>query len=109
GAGGEGAGGGGGGWPSPPPGAPCTPGPPPPRHYRIKPWSSYMEIHWSGNAQAYVTPIGKEEICVVVMAQAAEDNLFECALTEMPWLKEKLCGARVGSRERGAVSSMRTL
>jgi flavin-dependent dehydrogenase len=79
------------------------------RHYRIKPWSSYMEIHWAGNIQAYVTPIGKEEVCVVVMAQAAKENLFESALREMPWLEEKLSGAQLGSRERGAVSSMRTL
>src|SRR5260370_35830674 len=43
------------------------------------------------------------------MAQAAEENLFESALREMPWLEEKLSGAQLGSRERGAVSSMRTL
>jgi flavin-dependent dehydrogenase len=68
-----------------------------------------MEVHWAGNAQAYVTPTGKEEVCVVVMAQAAEDNLFERALSEMSWLEEKLSGAQLSSRERGAVSAMRTL
>jgi 2-polyprenyl-6-methoxyphenol hydroxylase-like FAD-dependent oxidoreductase len=79
------------------------------RHYRIKPWSNYMEIHWAGNAQVYVTPIGKQEVCVVVMAQAAGKDLFENTLREMPWLEEKLSGAQLSSRERGAVSSTRRL
>ena len=79
------------------------------RHYRIKPWSNYMEIHWAGTTQAYVTPIGEEEVCVVVMAETPARRLFETALNQMPALREKLSGAPLGSRERGAVSAMRTL
>jgi menaquinone-9 beta-reductase len=79
------------------------------RHYRVKPWSNYMEIHWTGKAQAYVTPIGDEEICVVAMAETPSHRLFEIALNQMPALREKLSGASLGSRERGAVTAMRTL
>jgi flavin-dependent dehydrogenase len=79
------------------------------RHYRIKPWSNYMEIHWAGTTQAYLTPIGEEEVCVVVMAQTPARGLFESALNQMPALREKLSGKPLGSRERGAVSAMRTL
>ena len=79
------------------------------RHYRIKPWSNYMEIHWAGMTQAYVTPIGEEEVCVVVMAEMPARGLFEAALNQMPALRARLSGAPLGSRERGAVSSMRTL
>jgi flavin-dependent dehydrogenase len=79
------------------------------RHYRVKPWSSYMEIHWAGKAQAYVTPIGEDEICVVVMAETPARGLFETALNQMPVLREKLLGAPLGSRERGALTAMRKL
>jgi menaquinone-9 beta-reductase len=79
------------------------------RHYRVKPWSNYMEIHWAGKAQAYVTPIGEQEVCVVVMADTPAKGLFETALNQMPALKQRLCGASPSSRERGAVTAMRTL
>ena len=79
------------------------------RHFRVKPWSSRMEIHWVGKTQAYVTPIGEEEVCVVVMAETAAHGLFKTELHEMPALREKLVGASLSSRERGAVTAMRTL
>ncbi len=79
------------------------------RHYHIAPWSSYAEVHWSKRAQAYVTPIGAEEICVVVMAENRLHASFEHALTQMPGLNEKLSGAYLSSRERGAVTAMRLL
>jgi menaquinone-9 beta-reductase len=79
------------------------------RHYRVKPWSNYMEIHWAGRAQAYVTPIGDEEICVVAMAETPAHGLFETVLDQMPALREKLFDASLGSRERGAVTAMRML
>jgi flavin-dependent dehydrogenase len=79
------------------------------RHYRVKPWSNYMEIHWAGKAQAYVTPIGEEEVCVVVTADTPAHGLFETALNQMPTLRGKLFGAPLGSRERGAVTAMRKL
>ena len=79
------------------------------RHYRVRPWSNYMEIHWAGTTQAYVTPIGEEQVCVVVMAETSARGLFETALNQMPALRERLFGAPLGSRERGAVSAMRTL
>jgi len=79
------------------------------RHFRVKPWSSRMEIHWVGKTQAYVTPIGEEEVCVVVMAETAAPGLFKTELHEMPALREKLAGASLSSRERGAVTAMRTL
>ena len=79
------------------------------RHYRLKPWSQYSEVHWSNHAQAYVTPIGFQEICVVVMAENPHHASFESALAEMPNLKEKLSGAELCSRERGALTVMRSL
>jgi menaquinone-9 beta-reductase len=79
------------------------------RHYRVTPWSNYVEIYWSSHAQAYVTPIGREEVCIVVMAEQAEHASFDSALRELPELREKLGGAELSGRERGAVTSMRSL
>jgi menaquinone-9 beta-reductase len=79
------------------------------RHYHVRPWSNYMEIHWGSHAQAYVTPIGREEVCIVVMSEHAEYASFERALQELPELRERLAGAETSSRERGAVTSTRSL
>ena len=79
------------------------------RHFRVKPWSNRMEIYWAGKTQAYVTPIGEEEVCVVVMAETPAHGLFKAELHEVPALREKLVGASLSSRERGAVTAMRTL
>ncbi|MEU8272163.1 FAD-dependent monooxygenase [Sphaerisporangium sp. NPDC049002] len=29
------------------------------RHYRIAPWSDFVEVHWAARAEAYVTPVGE--------------------------------------------------
>jgi len=79
------------------------------RHYRLKPWSEYMEIHWARCAQAYVTPIGGQEVCVVVMGDQGEEVTFERVLRELPSLAQRLDGAELGSRERGAVTVMHRL
>jgi flavin-dependent dehydrogenase len=79
------------------------------RHYRVKPWSNFMEIYWGSDAQAYVTPIGSAEVCIVMMSERTEHASFDGALTDLPELRERLSGAELGSRERGAVSFTRSL
>jgi len=79
------------------------------RHYRVRPWSEYVEIHWGQAAQAYVTPIGKEEVCIVVLAERSEDAEFAKVLEELPELRQRLCGAELASRERGAITAMHRL
>jgi flavin-dependent dehydrogenase len=79
------------------------------RHYRVRPWTEYMEIYWSPRAQAYVTPISRDEVCVVVLGEAAGDADFEQTLETLPGLRERLAGAELCSRERGAITAMHTL
>jgi flavin-dependent dehydrogenase len=76
------------------------------RHFRVRPWSDYMEIYWTKRAQAYVTPIGREEVCIVVMAEKQEEAGFAKVFGELPELRERLCGAELASRERGAITVM---
>lgn len=79
------------------------------RHYRVRPWTEYAVIHWGVRVQAYVTPISSEEVCVVVMGETAEDTEFPRALEAMPELRERLAGAQLCSRERGAMTAMHSL
>ena len=79
------------------------------RHYRVQPWSEHAEIYWFGQKQAYVTPVSSEDVCVVVMGETAADADFDCALGELPELRERLNGAEAASRERGAVTTMHVL
>lgn len=79
------------------------------RHFRVKPWSEYVEVNWSAYAQAYVTPVGTDEVCVVMLAARREDAEFERALAAFPAIQEMLSGAEMTSRERGTVTAMRTL
>ena len=79
------------------------------RHYRVRPWSDYTEIYWGPRSQAYVTPISDVEVCIVITAEKAEDTGFERALRDLPELRERLIGAELGSRERGAITAMHSL
>jgi len=79
------------------------------RHYRVRPWSDHVEIYWGHRAQAYVTPIGHEEVCIVVMAKRAEDAAFDSLLLDCAQLKQRLSGAELASRERGAITRMHSL
>jgi len=79
------------------------------RHYRVRPWSDFMEIYWGPRVQAYVTPISSEEVCAVTMGETAADADFDRTLSVLPKLREHLAGAELDSRERGAVSVTQSL
>ena len=79
------------------------------RHYRVGLWAEHVEIYWGERAQAYVTPISEEEVCIVMIAENAEEAQFERALSDMPDLAERIGGAEQRSRERGAITLMHSL
>jgi flavin-dependent dehydrogenase len=79
------------------------------RHYRVTPWTDYMEIHWGERAQGYVTPISNDEVCIVMVAEKVEDANFSGALENCPEMRDRLEKAELSSRERGAITSMHTL
>jgi len=78
------------------------------RHYRITPWTDCVEIYWGSGCQIYVTPIGHEEMCVVVMSRDSHLRLDQ-ALPMFPELFGRLKNAAWTSTERGAVSATRRL
>ncbi len=79
------------------------------RHYRVQPWSNYVETYWGRHAQAYVTPIGIDEVCIVLMAEHSKDTSFDAVLQDLPALKKYLAGTQISTRERGAVTCIRSL
>jgi flavin-dependent dehydrogenase len=74
-------------------------------HYRLEPWSDFTEIHWGEEAQAYVTPVGSQEICVVLISKKPNAR-FEQSLPSFSKLANRLKGAAQTSSERGAVTGM---
>jgi flavin-dependent dehydrogenase len=75
------------------------------QHFRAKPWTDFTEIYWADSAQAYVTPVGAEEICVAIISSNPNERIRE-ALRSFPKLARRLEGAELASRERGARTGM---
>jgi len=75
------------------------------RHYRVRPWTDHVEIHWGHQIQAYVTPLRDDETCVVLISRDPRMRL-DRALREFPHLGSRLSGAEVSNADRGAVTAM---
>ena len=79
------------------------------RHFQIAPWSSDVDVHWGRFAQAYVTPVSPTETSVVILAERREDTEFDRAIMDFPEIASRIAGARLASRERGAVTAQHRL
>jgi flavin-dependent dehydrogenase len=71
------------------------------RHYRVRPWSSFVEVHWADGAEAYVTPVGEDEIGVALLWRRPAPS-FESMLERFPILEERLDGAPATTPVAGA-------
>jgi flavin-dependent dehydrogenase len=78
------------------------------RHYRVAPWTDFMEIYWANGCQMYVTPVGGEEACVALITRDPHVRLGD-AMPRFPELTRMLEGADIVDSERGAVSATRRL
>jgi menaquinone-9 beta-reductase len=76
------------------------------RHYRISPWTDFMELHWGEQCQVYVTPVSREEVCLALISSDPKLRLAE-ALRQFPELLARLEGAEFASSERGAITVTR--
>jgi len=74
-------------------------------HYRLAPWSDFTEIYWGEEAQAYITAVAAQEVCVVLISNRPDARFHE-TLTRFPKLASRLKGGEQASVERGAVTSM---
>ena len=78
------------------------------RHYRLAPWSEFMEIHWGDACQLYITPIAAGEVCVVLISSDSHLRLGD-ALPQFPEVQRRLAGAVPANPERGGVTASRRL
>jgi menaquinone-9 beta-reductase len=77
-------------------------------HYKVRPWSPFVEVHWADCGQIYVTPVGPDDICVVFISSDKHIRL-EGALPLFPELWERLAGQTPSDKSIGGVSVTRKL
>jgi flavin-dependent dehydrogenase len=58
------------------------------RHYRLAPWTSYVEVHWAESTEAYVTPVAGDVVGVALLTSAR--GSFADHLTRFPSLQARL-------------------
>jgi flavin-dependent dehydrogenase len=78
------------------------------RHYRVRPWTDFMEIYWGPGCQMYVTPVSTDEACVALITHDSHLRV-DAAMPHFPELARRLHGAAISGEERGAVTATRRL
>jgi menaquinone-9 beta-reductase len=78
------------------------------QHFRLPPWSEYVEVHWQKNFQVYVTPVHEREVGVAVVSHNPKLRITE-ALAAFPDLQLRLRNAAPASPEAGALTVSRRL
>ena len=73
-------------------------------HYRVAPWSDYVEVHWGSHGQLYITPVAPECVCVVYITRNPRCDRANL-LADFPTVAARLSGAELVSPQRGAVSA----
>lgn len=71
------------------------------RHFAVRPWTEYVEVHWSARAEAYVTPVAADLVGVAVLFSGA-GSTYDEILAEFPALRARLRGAPPVTDVRGA-------
>ncbi len=71
------------------------------RHYRRAPWTDKVEVWWADGVEAYVTPVAAREVGVALL-WSGDKSRFDLLLARFPALAERLAGAEVSSRDKGA-------
>ncbi len=78
------------------------------RHYRVTPWSPYVEVYWGPNFQIYVTPIASDQVGVALVSSNPRLRL-DAALPLIPALFGHLRDAASVTAEQGSPTGTRTL
>jgi flavin-dependent dehydrogenase len=76
------------------------------QHYRIRPWSDLVEVHWSDVGQMYVTPVSDNEVGIALLT-SGKAIIFENALSHFPQVEAKVRDCEPSSRLMGGVTVTR--
>ena len=90
-------------------------------HYRVAPWSEFVEVHWARpvaaaegrrgprfGGQLYITPVAPDCVCVVYITRdprRISANARASILADFPEVAARLAGAETVSTQRGAVTA----
>ncbi|MFK8909176.1 NAD(P)/FAD-dependent oxidoreductase [Streptomyces sp. YS-3] len=61
------------------------------RHYAVEPWTDLVEVHWSADCEAYVTPLGPRQVGVAILT--SRQLPYDEQLTRFPLLAARLLQA----------------
>ena len=78
------------------------------QHFRVAPWTDFVEVHWGCNCQIVITPVNRDEICLVVTSRTPQLRLKE-ALTQFPEITRRLEGYPAVTKDLGAISALRII
>ena len=78
------------------------------QHFRVAPWSDFVEVHWGRRCQIVVTPVSQEEVCLVLTSRSPQLRLKE-ALNDFPEITRKLEGCPAVTKDLGAISALRMI
>lgn len=70
------------------------------RHAAVAPWTDLIEVHWTPDAEVYVTPVAPGTVGVAVLGPRGAG--FEQVVDAVPALADRLAGAAWSSSLRGA-------
>lgn len=70
------------------------------RHFRVRPWSSHVEVHWGEQVEAYLTPVAPDLVGVAVLS--ATKGSFDAKLRTLPDLVALLADGEPAGAVRGA-------
>jgi len=74
------------------------------RHFIAAPVTDCVEVHWHARGQAYVTPVGSNEVCVVLIGNQSGVQMDEL-WGLFPALQERLGDAQTSDKAKGGVSA----
>lgn len=69
------------------------------QHFAVAPWSDLVEVHWTREAEAYVTPVAPDIVGVGILGPRGTD--FRAQIRDVPELAAHLGDAEVASSLRG--------
>jgi 2-polyprenyl-6-methoxyphenol hydroxylase-like FAD-dependent oxidoreductase len=75
------------------------------QHFGGKPWTDFVEVYWHPRGQAYVTPVGDDEVCVALVSCRERPLRIDEMPVVFPEVAEKLAGSAATSAVRGSASA----
>jgi len=73
------------------------------RHFQVPLWSDFVEVYWGDEGQAYVTPVGKNEVCIALISRERFSS-FDKGIAQFSELANRLKDGLPITKVMGAVT-----